>query len=83
MRLDLARIFTREESVAGLEIRDDALRLILLEADRKTSAIKVSFGIGEPLDAGIIINGVIQNAVVFGTILQNWSCSPMGTDPLL
>jgi hypothetical protein len=70
MRLNLARIFTREEPVAGLEIRDNVLRLLLLETDKKTSAIKVSFLAEEPLAAGIIVNGAVQNAVAFGKILQ-------------
>ena len=71
MKLDLARIFTREESVAGLEIRDDALRLFLLGADKKTLATKVAFFVEEPLGPGIIVDGTIKNPSAFGTALQN------------
>ncbi len=71
MNLNLSRIFTREEPVAGLEIGEKFLRLTLLESDSKTSAVKVGFFVEEPVPDGIIVNGAVSDEQGFVTALQS------------
>lgn len=48
--MDLLRILTREEPIAGLEISDEYLRLAFLSFNKKTAKNEIKFLTEEPLD---------------------------------
>ncbi|MDD4901648.1 MAG: pilus assembly protein PilM [Patescibacteria group bacterium] len=55
------KILVPEEPIAGLEISDSCLRLVLLSLNKKTGLIAAREYSEHPLAAGIIINGEIKN----------------------
>ncbi|MFA6407214.1 MAG: pilus assembly protein PilM [Candidatus Paceibacterota bacterium] len=68
--MNLRSIFIPEEAVGGLEIRDTALRLALLEPEKKTSAFHASVLVEEPIEAGIIVSGLVADRAAFVRALQ-------------
>ncbi len=67
------RFFTREEPVAGLEISEERLRLVLLETDYKTGEIKIGALAEEPLPKGALENGIVKNKEVLVLSLKKIS----------
>lgn len=59
--MDLVTLFTREESVGGLHIADDAIRFCLIKKDRIARRISVAALVEEKLENGIVENGILKN----------------------
>ncbi|MBI4692385.1 MAG: pilus assembly protein PilM [Candidatus Terrybacteria bacterium] len=72
--MDLLKLFTREEAIAGMEISDSYIRIALLglkkEKQAKKEIIEIKALKKAPLKAGIIVNGVIENKAVFVKTLK-------------
>jgi hypothetical protein len=68
--VNLTKFFTNEGDIAGLEINDSALRLVLLKPNKK-AAPKVKFSLEEILPEGDIQDGVIKNPAGFLKGLKN------------
>lgn len=77
--MNFLRFFTREESVAGLEISEEYLRLVFLETDYKTGEIKIAALAEEATPKDAIINGVVKNKDIFVSSLKKL-VSKAGTD---
>lgn len=56
----LTKILIRKERIAGLEITDTHVRLLLLKLNRKTGVLSVHQSLEESLESGTIINGVLK-----------------------
>lgn len=70
--MGLAKIFTRDEEIAGLEISDEYLRIALLELD-KNGRIKIGDFQEEPLPKGTIENGAVKNGPALTDALKRLS----------
>ncbi|HTW97114.1 MAG TPA: PilN domain-containing protein [Candidatus Methylomirabilis sp.] len=57
----LKKIFVPEEPIAGLEITDAHLRLVLLGLNKKDGAITTRESVERALEPGIIVNGEIKD----------------------
>lgn len=69
--MNLLRVITREESIAGLEISDDYLRLALLELKGKDKTkLEIRALVEIPLTTGTVINGYIKNQDDFIALLK-------------
>jgi hypothetical protein len=57
------KLFTREEKIAGLEVRDDYLRMALLQPGKigDKPSTEIRFLGEEPLDEGVVIGGSIKD----------------------
>ena len=56
--MDLLKLFTREEPVAGLEISDDFIRVALLSVDKKDGFTIKAEAVGEAaLPEGVVSAG--------------------------
>lgn len=67
----LKKILVPEEAIAGLEITDSNLRLVLLNLDKKTGLISVKEHLERPLEPGIIVNGEIKDtAKLYSALLD-------------
>jgi len=65
------RIFTREEPIAGLEASDDALRLALIEPNKRTGQSELRFLVEETLPEGVVVAGTIADRTRFAAALRN------------
>lgn len=63
--MNLIKLFTREEPIAGLEISDTDIRLALLEFNKEKSADEIKFLAEEPLEEGVIAEGVLKKTDEF------------------
>lgn len=63
--MNLIKLFTREEPIAGLEISDTDIRLALLEFNKEKSADEIKFLAEEPLAEGVIAEGVLKKTDEF------------------
>ncbi|MFA4815588.1 MAG: pilus assembly protein PilM, partial [Candidatus Gracilibacteria bacterium] len=68
--MNLTKFFTNEGDIAGLEINDSALRLVLLKT-KKQEAPRVKFSLEEILPEGDLRGGVIKNPAGFLKSLKN------------
>jgi len=68
--VNFTKFFTNEGDIAGLEINDSALRLVLLKT-KKQEAPKVKFSLEEVLPEGDLQGGVIKNPAGFLKSLKN------------
>lgn len=73
--MDILKLFTREEPVAGLEISDSFIRLALLQTkkgDKKNPDLtEIKFLSEEPLPENCISDGIIRDKKIFLKSLQN------------
>ncbi|MBI5147850.1 MAG: pilus assembly protein PilM [Parcubacteria group bacterium] len=68
--MDLLKLFTREEPVAGLEIGDDFIRVALLSVDKKDSSIIKAEAVGEAaLPEGIVFGGQVNDGAALARAL--------------
>lgn len=65
----LKKIILPREPIAGLEITDASIRLVLLNLDEKTKAITTEESAEQPLASGIIVNGAIKDSIKFDLAL--------------
>ncbi|MBI1838885.1 MAG: pilus assembly protein PilM [Candidatus Colwellbacteria bacterium] len=63
--MNLLKILTREEPIAGLEISESHLRLALLSASDGPQKIKIEAYAEEPVPKGAIAEGLIKDQEVF------------------
>jgi len=68
--MNLTKLFTNEGDIAGLEINDGLLRLVLLKT-KKNEVPKVKFSLEESLAPGDIEGSVIKNPAGFFKSLKN------------
>lgn len=69
----LFNILTRKEIVAGMEVSDTYLRVALLELMKKRKALpepEVRFLLEQPLEKGIVTNGIIEDQKRFAECLD-------------
>lgn len=60
--MDLIRLFTNKEIIAGLEISDTALRLVLLDNQKKEKeGAQIKLKLEERLAAGDVVGGTVKN----------------------
>jgi Tfp pilus assembly PilM family ATPase len=73
--MDILKLFTREEPIAGLEISDDFIRLTLLQTkkgDKKNQSVtEIKFLCEEALPENCIIEGIIGDKKILLKSLQN------------
>ena len=69
--MNLTRLLTHEELVAGLEISDTYLRLAILEIQKTSGAMDATTLIDEPIPTGIIVNGIVKDATGLQNALQS------------
>jgi len=70
--MDLIKFFTRDEPIAGLDVNDSALRLVLL--NRKTDkqrSVYIKEIAEEPLETGTIQAGILKDSAKFIAALKN------------
>lgn len=61
--MDLVSLFTKEKDIAGLEISDDLLRLVLLARNyERKGNVYIKELIEEPLGTGTIVGGIVQDS---------------------
>ena len=58
----LRKFWTRQEPIAGLEITDNFIRLVLLNVNKENDSTAIKEYAEQPLAPGIIINGIIKDA---------------------
>lgn len=69
--MDLVSLFTKEKDIAGLEISDDFLRLALLRRNyEKKGNVYIKELAEEPLEAGVVVSGVLKNQDKFVAALN-------------
>jgi hypothetical protein len=69
------KILIPEEPIAGLEISDSSLRLILLSENKKTGLLAAKQFFEQELSSGIIVNGEIKNEAKLSAALINFKKS--------
>ena len=69
--MNLTRLLTHEELVAGLEISDTYLRLAILEIQKTSGAMDATTLIDEPIPTGVIVNGIVKDATGLQNALQS------------
>ncbi len=68
--MDLLKLFTREEPVAGLEISDDFVRVALLSVDKKGGGSVKAEAVGEAaLPRGAVLNGRVNDGAALAKSL--------------
>jgi len=72
--MDLVKLFTREEPIAGMEISDSYVRMALLalkkEKKKKKEIVEITALKEAPLKKGIIVDGVIKDKAAFVKTLK-------------
>lgn len=68
--MDLVRIFTKQEQVAGLSVSESKLRLVLLDHDKKGNVVIKSM-VEEDLPLGAIDDGAIKDTNKFSDAVES------------
>jgi len=68
---NIVRAFTGEEPIAGLEISDSFVRLVLLEKNDETQKPELRFSAEEPVAEGAIVDGRVKNPQALEKALKN------------
>lgn len=70
--MDLIKFFTSDEFIAGVDINDSALRLVLLDRKRnKEKTVYIKEVAEEPLEPGIIQAGILKDPAKFTAAFKN------------